>query len=170
MPKPTSKAQLFHDMEVERQRLEKSLTALSDEDMMQPGACGDWAIKDVLTHLFDWEQRVLGWYEAGLRGELPHLPAPGFNWGQLPLLNQQVYEKHRNRALDDVLTEFDRSYRHIRQVIDEMPEEEMFAQGRYPWAGKWTLAQFFASSTSSHYRWARKLVRDWTKSLGKKPL
>jgi hypothetical protein len=50
---------------------------------MQPGIVGEWSAKDVLAHLTEWEQMVLGWYHAGLAGETPALPAPGFKWSEL---------------------------------------------------------------------------------------
>ena len=91
MEQPTTKEQLLALIHAERTKLDKKMDGLSPEEMCFPGAMGDWSVKDILAHLVDWEQRLAGWYEAGLRGDAPHLPAPGFNWGQLPALNQQGY-------------------------------------------------------------------------------
>ena len=168
MTKSTTKIELLKQIRVERERLEKTLSSVGDEQMEEPGVAGEWSVKDVLAHLFDWEQRFLGWYEAGLRGEVPHLPAPGFNWRQLPLLNQQIYEKYHAHPLSDVKIEFANSYQRILEKAQAIPEEEMFTRSLYAWMGpSWSLADFIAASTSSHYRWARTLIRRWTKSQGK---
>jgi hypothetical protein len=164
MAKPATKAELLEEIESEHQKLEKSLSMLSDEQMVQPGACGQWSVKDILAHLFSWEQMFLGWYETGLRGGVPKTPAPDLNWGQLPILNQRIYEKHRDRSLADVRAEFGSSYQRIGEAIQGMSEEELYTPERYTWLGKaWTLGQFAAASTSSHYRWAGTLIRKWAR-------
>ena len=88
MPRPTSKTDLLAAIEKERSALETYLETLTLEQMTDPGIVGEWSVKDVLAHLIEWEQMVLGWHAAGLRGETPELPAPGFKWNQTPALNQ----------------------------------------------------------------------------------
>jgi len=53
------------------------LATLTPEQMTRPGALGDWSAKDVLAHLYEWEQMVLGWLAAGQRGQTPSVPARG---------------------------------------------------------------------------------------------
>jgi hypothetical protein len=124
-------------------------------------------VKDVLAHLSEWEQMVLGWYKAGRRGQVPHTPAEGFSWGQLPALNQQIYEKHRDRPLDDVLKQFRASYRQMLKAVQGLSEEDLFTPGRYAWAKKNTLGAYITSCTSSHYRWARTEMRKGLKARQK---
>ena len=113
----------------------------------------------MLAHLIEWEQMCLGWYRAGLRGEVPDLPAPGFKWNQTPQLDQQIYEKHRDRALEDVLQQFASSFREIHGVIQALSNEELFTPGRYAWTKDLTLGAYMTSATSSHYLWAWKEIR-----------
>ena len=40
----------------------------------------------------------LGWYEDGLRGIAPQMPAPGYKWRETPKLNRAIWEKHRSRS------------------------------------------------------------------------
>ena len=108
MPRPTTKTAILSESRKEYAALEQLLATLSPEEMTQPGLVGEWSAKDVLAHLTEWTQMVLGWHAAGLRGETPALPAPGYKWNQLPALNQHIYEKHRDEALADVLEGFQR--------------------------------------------------------------
>jgi hypothetical protein len=94
----------------ERNALEMLLEPLTPEQITAPGMVGDWSIKDVLAHIIEWEQMVLMWHVTGLRGEIPELPAPGFKWNQTPVLNHQIYEKHRARPLDIILKQFQASH------------------------------------------------------------
>ena len=159
MPRPTSKNDLLAAIEKERGALETYLETLTPEQLTEPGIVGEWSPKDVLAHLIEWEQMVLGWHAAGLRGEVPPLPAPGFKWNQTPQLNQQIYEKHRDRPLDEVLEQFQASHREILCVIQGLSNEELFTAGRYAWTKKNTLGTYMVSATSSHYLWARKEIR-----------
>jgi hypothetical protein len=155
MPRPTTKKQLLEAIQVERKGLEQFLAELSPDQMIQPGVVGDWSVKDVLAHLIEWEQMVLSWHSAGLKGKVPVTPAEGFNWAQLPQLNQQIYEKHRDRELADIQKEFRSSFKKMLNTIHALSEEDLFTHGRYAWTRSNTLGAYFVSSTSSHYRWAR---------------
>ena len=77
---------------------------------------GDWSVKDILAHLVDWEQRFIAWYKAGQKGETPETPAPGFTWRELPKLNQEGYERHKNDKLENVLDQSEKSYQEILWV------------------------------------------------------
>lgn len=165
MPKATSKIDLLNQIESEHVKLEKTLSEVNDDQMNIPGACGEWAVKDILTHLFDWECRFRTWYAAGLRGEKPKTPDENFNWRELPALNHQIYLKHHARSLDDIRAEFARSYTLTLDILRNLPEDQLFAPGLYSWLGKWSLAQYATSATSSHYRWARTEIRKWLKGV-----
>ena len=167
MPRPTSKTELLAAIEKERGALEKVLAPLTPEQMVDPGVVGEWSVKDVLAHLVEWEQMALGWYRAGLRGEVPAMPAPGFKWNQTPALNQMIYEKHRDRALEDVLQQSDSSFREIHGVIQALSNEELFTPGQHAWTKKLTLGAYMTSATSSHYLWAWREIRKGLRTKAK---
>ncbi|MBK7317213.1 DinB family protein [Candidatus Villigracilis affinis] len=97
MPKPTTKDQILENAHKERTALEELLSTLTPEQMTQPNMIGEWAAKDVLSHLMEWEQMVMAWYAAGVKGKTPAVPSEEYNWGQLPQLNHAIYLKHRDR-------------------------------------------------------------------------
>jgi hypothetical protein len=168
MGKRIVKSDLLEQIQLERVKLEETLAGLSKKQMTTRGVTDTgWAVKDVLTHLIAWEQMCLNWYKAGLRGETPALPAPGMTWRDLPKLNDQIFKKNRRRSLNDVLAEFQSSHQQILKTVKAMPEADLTELGRYAWTGqKWTVGNFIAASTSSHYRWARTLIRKWAKRNG----
>jgi hypothetical protein len=69
-------------------------------------------VKDLMAHLVEWEQMFLGWYRAGLRGENPQTPAPGYTWGweSLHKLNDKIYRHYRRAPLAEVRSLFAHSY------------------------------------------------------------
>lgn len=159
MPRATNKADLLAAIDKERRALEQTLQTLTPEQMCAPGLMGEWAAKDILSHLIEWEQMLLGWHRTGSKGEKPAVPAPGYKWSQMPELNQAIFEKYRQRPLDEVMQHFDASFKEILGVIQGLSDEELFTPGRYAWTNKNTLGTYFVSATSSHYLWARKEIR-----------
>jgi hypothetical protein len=159
MPRSFTKAQLLEDAQHERASLEALLERLTPEEMIQPGALGDWSVKDVLAHLIEWEQMVLGWMKIGLSGETPVMPAEGYKWNQLPALNQHIYEKHCQCPLTEILEQFKNSHGQVIAAIEGCSEEVLFTRGYYRWAGNNALAAYFHSCTAAHYLWARKEIQ-----------
>lgn len=158
------KEQMLESIETERRRLEKNLANYTDQEMIEPGVIGEWSIKDILAHLVDWEQRFLGWYRAGLRGEIPHTPAPGMTWRDLDRLNREIYEENKERALSSVQSNFHSSYTQVFEIIQSIPEPEIFASGHYAWTQNSNLAAFIMANTANHYRWAKTQIRKWERA------
>ena len=165
MPRPTTKDQLLTAMQTEHERLEQALAGLTPEQLSATNPITRWAIKDVLAHIFEWEQMCLSWHTAGLKGLTPAVPGEGFKWSQLPALNKQIYEKHRDRPLAEILKDFRRSYQQMLKTVPVISEDDLFTPGRYAWTKTSTLGAYFISATSSHYDWARKEVRKCLKGM-----
>lgn len=166
MKRQLTKTELLEKMSSDREKLEQLLVILSEEEMTNPGVTEtSWAVKDVLVHLFEWEQLCLGWYNSYLQGKYPSLPAEGYKWNQLPALNHQFFMKNKQRLLAEVLEEYQASYAHMHSSVMAMTEEELVTVGYYPWCGKWTVGNFIEASTASHYRWALRLIRKWVKQF-----
>lgn len=165
MSRPANKLQLTASAREERQKLDDFLSTLTPDQMTQDGILGPWSAKDVLAHLYEWEQMVLHWYIAGKRGETPAVPAEGYKWSQILALNQYIYEKHRDRQLEQVLALYRQSHAQVMETIEARSEKELFTPGLHPWMNKNYLASYFASCTSSHYRWARTEMRKGLKAL-----
>ncbi len=167
MPRPQTKQELSDIIESEREKLDRALTGLTDAEMEMPGVCGDWSVKDILAHLVDWEQRCLGWYQDGLRGEVPKTPDENFNWRELPALNQAINEKYQNWPLEEVWQAYQHTYQETISKLEQITAEELFSPKVYEWTGNNLLRDYINSATASHYRWASKLIRTFSRSLGK---
>jgi hypothetical protein len=164
MPRPHTKALVLSESQKEREALEEFLSTLSPEQMTESGIVGEWSVKDVLAHLYEWEQMVLGWLAATERGKTPSVPAEGYKWSQLPALNEEIRQKHSSRSLNEMQTMFQDSYKQIMDTIESIPEDVMFTPRLHHWMNKNTLGAYFVSATSSHYRWARKELQKGLKA------
>lgn len=159
MPRPTDKQSLLEAFSREQAKLEALLATLDADDMTMSGVVGDWSVKDVLAHLAEWHAMCLSWYAAGLRGEVPELPAPGYKWNQTPALNEQIYQANRDRPIDDVRQWFQSTQAEIIGTVQSLPDAVLFSPNQFAWTGKNMLGAYFVSATSSHYLWAYNEIR-----------
>jgi hypothetical protein len=131
--------------------------------MAQPGVTGNWSATDTLAHIVAWEQLFLNWNRSGIQERTPGRPPVGMCQRAIDEPNQEIYENNRGRALEEIKAEFSASYQQILATIDEIPEKDMFARGRFSWTGRLTLADYIAGNTCNHYAWAKAQIRKWRK-------
>lgn len=164
MPKPTTKQELLDVAQKEYAALESYLATFTPKEMTAPGALGDWSVKDVLAHLFEWQTMLFGWYETGLRGETPAVPADGYKWSDLPALNDNIRQKYGDALLEDVIQEFRASHVRMVEFVNHLTEADLFTPGKYRWLNQNTLAAYCNACAGAHYRWARTDMRKTLKN------
>jgi hypothetical protein len=162
MSRPLNKPQLLAAIQKEYTTLEKFLSSLTAEQWTNAPAPEAWAVKDVIAHLYEWQQMFFTWYETGLRGETPAVPAPGYKWSQLPALNQHIYEKYQQLSSEQTLALFRESHQKTIEFIENLSEAELTTPGLYKWMNKNTLMAYLNANTAAHYVWA---VKDAKKAL-----
>lgn len=116
-------------------------------------------IRDVLMHLHHWHILLLGWYQTGMAGEKPDMPAKGYTWQETPKLNKGIWEKYRHTSLEEAKAVLKESFLQVREIIEGHTEEELFEKKRFRWTGTTSLGAYLVSATSSHYDWALKLIK-----------
>ena len=157
-----SKEQLLEQIEDEHDRFLQLLASVPNSRRRESGVWGDgWSVQDLVAHLMEWHLMFLRWYREGCEGGAPVLPAPGYKWNQTPELNRAIWRKHRGTASARIMQEFDRSYREIRAVVIDLPPAALLAPGHFGWTGKYPLTTYLAPNTSSHYRFATRILRRW---------
>ena len=116
-------------------------------------------IRDVLAHLHHWHLLLLDWYDVGMRGQKPDMPAKGFTWKTTPDLNIKIWEHYQNTDLETVKALLQKSYADTQELITKHSEEELFEKKRYKWTGSTSLGAYLIANTSSHYNWAIKRIK-----------
>lgn len=116
-------------------------------------------IKDVLAHLHHWHLLMERWYNVGMQGKKPNMPAKGYTWKTLPDFNKTVQEKYKNISLKESKKLLSLSFEKIQKIIDKHSNEELFEKKKYHWTGSTSLGAYLISNTSSHYDWALKLIK-----------
>lgn len=158
MSKPTTREQLLKEINEERAKLETLLGTIPPDVLATRKVQGEWTAKDVVSHLTAWEQMVILWVKSGYEGKTIPVPAEGFKWSDLPALNDKIFKEHKDEPLEEVLKKFQQSYQQTLELLNSIPEKDLFTPGLQKWQNKNMLAAYFKSCTSSHYLWARKEI------------
>lgn len=164
MPRPTSKAELLAAAETEFHRLFEAVDRVPASRRELPGACAEWSVKDLLAHLDAWHELFLGWESTGSAGGEPDMPAPGLTWAETPVLNARIHQDRADHQWESVVEALHTSHEDVLSVIDSYGDHELFTKRHFAWTGSTSVGSYAVSATSSHYAWASKHIRAWTRS------
>ncbi len=153
-------------MEQNFQAMWQEVESIPADFRLAAGACEEWSVKDILAHLDAWHDMFLLWEREGSAGRKPDMPAPGFTWKDTPALNEAIWERTRYDGYDDVCNRLRSTYDEVRSIVESYDNEDLFTKRRYKWTGSTSVGSYAVSATSSHYDWARQLIRKYKMSLG----
>lgn len=125
----------------------------------------DKSFRDVLMHLYEWHVMLERWYREGMDGDIPFMPAPGFKWRTIKLLNMQIWENYQDVTLNQAIKKLTLSHGRVMSLIKLHTNEEIMTQKYYKWTKTSNLYSYFAANTSNHYIWAIKKCEAIAKSL-----
>ena len=120
-------------------------------------------IRDLLAHLHHWHIMMLKWYEVGMSGKKPVMPAEGYTWKTLPDLNVWINNKYQYITLSEAKALVNKSYDQTRNLIETHTNEELYTKKHYKWTGTTSLGSYLVSATSSHYDTVFKLLKKFRK-------
>ena len=130
--------------------------------MAQPGVIGEWSVKDILMHVVVHEQRMARWMAVRLRGEEPDAPQPyGMPDDELAVLNERIYQENRDRALEDVLRDWEEAHAQALALVTEAVEEDLLDPHRFQLQGGEPLGAAVAANTFEHDEEHARDIRAW---------
>ena len=156
--KHITKSELLDQIRTERKQLEEVLTALTPDQMLQPGASGEWTVKDVLAHISVWERRMIYWIGSHMRGKTPDVPLP---W-DVEHMNAETYAQVKDKPLTEVQEDFHQSYRDALALAESLSEDQLQTAytNTWPMGPLWTGV---AANTNWHYKEHRESIEAWLK-------
>jgi hypothetical protein len=148
MAKPKTKEKLLEEIRARHQRFEEKIAGLPRDVLLRPRTVGAWSVKDTVAHITAWEKSLLSRYDDGLAGR----PVKDGHGGEtIGAVNRRIFEENLSRSLDDVMADFNATYLRMLAVIESIPEEDMFARGKYAWTGQYRLLDYIWGNTAGHY-------------------
>ncbi|MGC4234717.1 MAG: ClbS/DfsB family four-helix bundle protein [Niabella sp.] len=164
MPRPTNKEELLKLSQDNFNKLLSLINNMADENIEFPKGTMNRNVRDILTHLHHWHLMMLDWYNVGMKGEKPTMPAKGYTWKDTSELNKKIWKDYQNVTLQDAKNLLTKSHIEVQNIIEKYTSEELFEKKRYEWTGTTSLGAYLISATSSHYDWGIKIIRKALKS------
>lgn len=161
-----TKAKLLDELGAARAEWDTLLAEVGEERMTEPGAAGDWSVKDMIAHLTSYSQRFISASEAHFRGELP--PLDGTEGMDFETLNQHYYGLNKDRPLAEVLAESEQVFKRLLEVTELHSEEFLIQPQEFPGApvpGPLFIWKILEGDVYGHYREHIEMIREW---LGKR--
>ena len=165
MEEQMSKSKLLQEIQGERQRLEKTLAMVNEEQMLIPGVIDEWTVKDILAHITVWEQRMVRWLGEAMSGEEAHMLPDGMTWDDLDDWNEKTYQEHLHRPVEQVLADYELSYPQALKAAKEVPEQDLIDPNRFDWREGDPLWVMVAANTFWHYTEHEKSIKAWLEQL-----
>lgn len=155
MAEMMSKSALLETLDTARAEWETLIAEVPEARMTEPGAAGEWSVKDVLAHVAVYERWTADQLDAMLRGETemyiaPDVP-PGANTGDMDARNAAYYEAWRNRSLAEVRGEAREAFALLRAAIERTPEDLLNESERFAWLSGSAVWQMIPGNAYEHY-------------------
>ncbi len=146
-----NKKQLLRNIETANDRYTEAIKALSPEDFSASARPGEWTAKDIIAHVSSWEKLLCEWLEAAWSGIAPQTPVICDEAGT-ERINTQIYNKNRDRSLDDILSEVQPTYDRALALVREYASDENLGDRLpYSWACEDPLWKIIAYNTYLHF-------------------
>jgi hypothetical protein len=124
----------------------------------------DKNMRDVFIHLYEWHQLLLDWVRTNTNGgDKPFLSEP-YTWKTYGDMNVVFWEKHQTTTYDDAATMLRDSHAEVMALIESLSDEELFEKKHFPWTGTTNVGSYCVSAAPSHYDWATKKIKRWSKT------
>lgn len=116
----------------------------------------DKNFRDVVMHLYEWHAMLERWYREGMNGDVPFIPAPGYKWRSIKLLNMRIWENYQDVTLNQALKKLKLSHERVMDLIKIHTNADIVTKKHYKWTKTSNLFAYFTANTSNHYVWAIK--------------
>ncbi len=142
---------------------EQLLASMGERQVTDLQTLGDWSTKDVITHLWAWQQISIARVEAALQDREPRLPAwvsdLSGDWEEnANQTNAWVYDTFHGQAWVKIHQNWKEGFQRFLNLGEELPEINLLDSSKYPWLQGQPLAVILLASYDHHQEHLEKLV------------
>ena len=147
------------------QSWEDLLAGLSEEEITDPQFELDWSIKDVMAHLWAWQQISIARMEAVMLDREPEYPEwitrVGEDWeDDADRINALTYETYHEKGWPEIYQNWKNGFLRFLALGNGIPERNLLDGGRYSWLKGYPLAFILVASYDHHQEHLEKIL-DW---------
>lgn len=134
------------------QTLHKAVEDLPKAAWEQPGACGDWSIKDIITHLASFEAVLLDILRQ-LTDQDAATPTLDRFFADVSGFNEKEVQARQAQSVASVLGEYNENYAEVMRLIEHIPPDRLLQNGVLAWYGDaYDLEDFIVYTIYGHKR------------------
>ena len=148
---------------------EQLLASLSEEQLTAPHFDFDWSIKDVIAHLWGWQQISIARMEAGVQDQEPQFPTwineLGDIWEEdANQTNARIYQNFHEQSWSIVHKNWQEGFLRFLEAGNKISERDLLDGDKYPWLRGYSPAFILVASYDHHQEHFEKLLA-WLESI-----
>lgn len=156
------KREILTALQEEFNRWQGVLASLSEAQITAPQLDENWSIKDVVAHLWAWQQRSIARMEAALHDQEPAYPQWPSQFdpeeeGQPYDLNAWLYATYRDQPWSDVYHNWREGFRRFLELGAAIPGNDLTDAEKYAWLEGYALMDVLRGSYEHHQEHAEYL-------------
>ena len=149
------KEEMLDDLQAEFDRWVALLAGLDDEQITARQLPADLSIKDVIAHLWAWQQISIARLEAASQGRDPVFPWPeNFDpeADDVEPANAWIHQANLEKPWQQVYADWKAGYQHLLELARAIPPADLMQQGKYPWLDGYSLYDVLDGTYDHHHR------------------
>lgn len=145
------------------ERWNELLATLSEEQITAPCLDLDWSIKDVIAHLWAWQQISIARMQGGVKDREPEFPVwivnSIENWeDDADRVNALTFELNHEKPWSEIYQNWKTGFLRFLGSGNKVSERDLLDGNRYPWLKGYSLASILVASYDHHQEHLEKLV------------
>lgn len=164
-----SKTQVLALLKDEFNRWEELLDSLEEEQITGPSLPSNWSIRDVIVHLWAWQQRTIARQEAALRNTEPNYPR-WHDLGSEPVTqdsdpdedvdqsNAWIDGTYRDKPWPSVYQDWREQFLRLIELSEQTPETDLLDSEKYAWMDGYPLSESLEGTYEHHEEHLEELL------------
>ncbi len=140
-----NKQELKSAILVGRDRLEAVLNLVGDSQKQLIILHGEWSVKDLLGHLYFWQDHVYSEFSLLKSGKSPEKIT------DYDAINQAEIRKMAPIPLEDVKKMEEESFQRLLSLVDTADDLELFDPNHFAWTNGQSFGDYLYDYTIGHY-------------------
>jgi hypothetical protein len=157
------KEHILAALEEQFESWDELLASLPEDEITAPRFDLGWSVKDVIAHLWAWQQISIARMEGALYNRQPRLPAwiveSVDNWEEnSDRVNALIFDRQHQKPWAEIQPNWKVGFLHFIQLASAMPETDLLDGDKYPWLKGYSLASILIASYDHHQEHLEKLI------------
>jgi hypothetical protein len=147
---------------------EELLASLREEQITAPKFGLEWSLKDVMAHLWAWQQISIARMEAGMLDREPEytqwIMSVGEDWEEnADQVNAVIFENNHEKPWPEVYQKWRNGFLQFLELGNNISERDLLNGDKYPWLKGYPLAFILVASYDHHQEHFEKLS-EWLRN------